>query len=130
MVDEWTATDCLALDVEQVETFAREVVNDGDAPTPLLVSLVTRLRTTADLLADYLYRTSEPVRSATGADADASPWDTPRRLRRARAASAVKQGPGRDSGGRPQGVPSGPERSAPESPASTIQGECSTDCNA
>lgn len=132
MVDDdgFTATDALALDVEQVEQFAREVVNDGDAPTPLLVSLVTRLRTTADLLADYLFRTSEPTRRATEADADARLCRTPRRPRRARDGDAVKQGPGRDSGGRPQGVPSGPERSVPESPASTIQGQSSTDCTA
>lgn len=118
----WTATDCLLLDVEQVEGWCREVVADGDPRTRTLVGIVTRLRACADSLADYLLRASDPVRSATGADADAA---CPRRAASgapAKGRHARKQGPGRDSGGRPQGVPSGPERSAPEAPASTIQG--------
>lgn len=71
MGDRFTATDALALDVEQVEKWASEVVSDGDAPTGLLSSLVVRLRTAADLLADYLFKTSEPSPVRPDADADA-----------------------------------------------------------
>lgn len=71
MSNRFTATDALALDVECVERWAREVVADGDAPTDLLASLVVRLRTAADLLADHLYQTSEPAPVGPDADADA-----------------------------------------------------------
>ena len=125
MVDDerFTATDALALDVEFVEGWAREVVADGDSPTPLLVSLVTRLRATADILADHLYRTSEPADGSGCGCGPAAP-------RRAGHRERVKQGPGRDSGARPQGVASGPERSVPEAPAGTNQGQTPHDCTA
>lgn len=115
----WTATDCLLLDVEQVEGWCREVVADGDPRTRTLVSLVTRLRACADTLADYLYRTSAPA----GECASARLGRTPRAPRRER----VKQAPGRDSGASPQGLASGPERSGPEAPTSTNQGLVSAD---
>lgn len=63
MVDDcFTATDALLLDVEMVERWAVRVVHDGDAPTSALVNIVTRLRSTADTLADYLFRTSKPAK--------------------------------------------------------------------
>lgn len=121
--DRFTATDALALDVDMVERWAREVVADGDSPTPLLVALVTRLRAVADLLADHLYRTSEPDAGSGCGCGYAAP-------RRTGFREPVKQGPGRDSGARPQGVASGPERSVPEAPTATNQGHTPHDCTA
>ena len=117
----WTSTDCLLLDVEQVEQWCREVVADGDAPTPTLVGIVTRLRACADSLADYLFETSEPsgVNAVRGCGCGSA---APRRARRHADGNAAKQGPGCDSGGRPQGVPSGSKRSVPEAPTATTQG--------
>lgn len=57
----WTATDSLLLDVEQVERWTACVVADCDAPTSALVDIVTRLRSVADSLADYLFRSSRPA---------------------------------------------------------------------
>lgn len=58
----WTATDSLLLDVEQVERWTACVVADCDAPTSALVNIVTRLRSVADSLADYLFRSSRPAK--------------------------------------------------------------------
>lgn len=69
----FTATDALALDVEQVVKWAHEVVADEDAPTEALVSVVASLREAYDLLADYLFQTSEPAQEAACADVDAPP---------------------------------------------------------
>lgn len=69
MESRFTASDALALDVEQVERWANEVIRDGDAPTDLLVSLVVRLRNVYDLLAEYLFQTSK-AQGEAGADAD------------------------------------------------------------
>lgn len=80
--DRFTATDALAIDVEMVERWSKDVVADGDACTPLLVSLVTRLRASADYLADYLYRTSEPSQGAGAVARGCAPRAAPRRKRR------------------------------------------------
>lgn len=121
MSDRFTATDALALDVEQVERWAREVVKDGDAPTDRLASLVVRLRTAADLLAGHLFQTSEPstVRPEVEADADAS---APRRAapasvdeargeserERAGSPKRLARGSRTPSGATPSGQPSKP----------------------
>lgn len=108
MQTEFTATDALALDVEQVENWAKEVVADGDAPTPILVSLVSRLRSAADLLADYLFTTSEPVdagKSGCGGSRAAMPVT----------GSEVK-GKRCDSGGRPQGRAEREQAERPRTP--------------
>lgn len=105
--DKFTATDALALDVEQVEKWARFVVEDSDPKTEFLVSLVVRLRSAADLLADFLFSSSEPVTGEESADA-------PGGERRAAPRPAQKRN-GRDSGGGAKPQPSGSERSVPES---------------
>ena len=116
----FTAGDALALDVECVERWVAMVVADGDSDAALLASLVTRLRSAADVLAEHLFATSEPVRERVSGCGCGSA--APRRAPH-RPAHSRKQGPGCDSGGRPQGVPSGSKRSAPEAPASTSQGK-------
>ena len=120
----WTATDSLLLDVEQVEKWASIVVADRDAPTSALANIVTRLRSSADLLADYLFRTSGPARRNARMRMRPRGHAAPDERRTGR---AEKQGQGRDSGGRPQGVPSGPERSAPVAPTATNRSPSSTE---
>lgn len=108
MHTEFTATDALALDVEQVENWAKEVVADGDAPTPLLVSLVTRLRSAADLLADYLFTTSAPAAEVKSGCGPAAP--------NCHGAGPEVKGKRCDSGGRPQGRAEREQAERPRTP--------------
>lgn len=102
----FTATDALALDVEQVERWCRWVVEDADAPTDTLASLVVRLRSAADTIAEYLFQTSQEAQEGAGAGADAREGAAPHRT------PATKRG-GRDSGG---GAPAPAERERAERP--------------
>lgn len=121
MSDDFTAVDSLLLDVERVERTVSYVVQDGEVAgddSRLLVSLVCRLRQSADVLADCVYRWSVPV---SGVDVRACV--RPRRSPRGHAPEGCRvQRQGRDSGGRPKGEPSGPERSVPVAAASTFIG--------
>lgn len=90
---DWTATDSLALDVEQVEQWVGYVIEDGDGDTSALVSLVTRLRTAADRLASYLFESSDAA-APQGPGPDAGRED--------RAEPARGRSPSRDEG---QGAP-------------------------
>ena len=76
----WTATDSLLLDVEQVERWASVAIADKDSPTSALVSVVTRLRSVADSLADYLFRSSKPARKRERGCAPGAPRRTPPRI--------------------------------------------------
>lgn len=102
----FTATDALALDVEQVERWCRWVVEDADAPTDALASLVVRLRSAADTIAEYLFQTSQEAQEGAGAGADAREGTAPHRT------PATKR-VGRDSGG---GAPAPAERERAERP--------------
>lgn len=97
----WTSTDSLLLDVEQVEKWALIAVHDGDGSTSALASIVTRLRSVADTIADYLFRTSEPVR---GRPRTRTRSARPNATRRASApAPEEKQGRTADSPKPPEG---------------------------
>lgn len=113
----------LLLDLDGVERWTCLVLRGGKAPTSCLVNIATRLRTQADLIADYLFRNSKPVKPRTGARLRPQGHTAPRG---GLAASGAKQGQGCDSGGRPQGVPSGSKRSVPVAPTSTNQGQLVT----
>ena len=117
MEDRFTATDALALDVEGIERWARDVVADGDAPTALLASLVVRLRTAADLLADYLFQASEPAQEGTGAGADALRRAAPNRPPCAEA----RGGSERERAGSPKRLREGAGRRAERPRAGNLQ---------
>lgn len=128
MEDRFTATDALALDVDQVERWVREVIADGDAPTDRLVSIVVRLREVYDLLAEYLFQASEPSQEGPGAGADARrraalhrpPSDEARggsERERAGSPKRLARGSRTPSGATPSGQPS-----KPTNPPSSTEG--------